>query len=56
MRRLTSILSQFTLAARRLWNQRLLMLCLLMGLVAAAGLLSSIPPLRRCGPEQTSPG
>jgi putative ABC transport system permease protein len=38
-----SILSLFTLAARRLWSQRLLMLCLLLGLVAAVGLLSSIP-------------
>jgi putative ABC transport system permease protein len=38
-----SILSLFSLAARRLWNQRLLMLCLLLGLVAAVGLLSSIP-------------
>jgi putative ABC transport system permease protein len=37
------ILSLFTLAARRLWSQRLLMLCLLLGLVAAVGLLSSIP-------------
>jgi putative ABC transport system permease protein len=37
------ILSLLTLAARRLWNQRLLMLCLLLGLVAAVGLLSSIP-------------
>ncbi|HSJ55023.1 MAG TPA: hypothetical protein VLC52_14880, partial [Anaerolineae bacterium] len=36
-------LSLVPLAARRLWNQRLLMLCLLLGLVAAVGLLSSIP-------------
>jgi len=36
-------LSLFPLAARRLWNQRLLMLCLLLGLVVAVGLLSSIP-------------
>jgi len=40
---LASFLSLFTLAGRRLWNQRLLMLCLLLGLVAAVGLLSSIP-------------
>ena len=40
---LASILSLFSLAARRLWNQRLLMLCLLLGLVVAVGLLSSIP-------------
>jgi putative ABC transport system permease protein len=40
---LSSILSLFSLAARRLWNQRLLMLCLLLGLVMAVGLLSSIP-------------
>jgi putative ABC transport system permease protein len=40
---LAPILSLFSLAARRLWNQRLLMLCLLLGLVAAVGLLSSIP-------------
>jgi putative ABC transport system permease protein len=38
-----SFLSLLSLAARRLWNQRLLMLCLLLGLVAAVGLLSSIP-------------
>jgi putative ABC transport system permease protein len=43
MRGLAPILSLLTLAARRLWNQRLLMLCLLLGLVAAVGLLSSIP-------------
>ena len=36
-------LSLLSLAARRLWSQRLLMLCLLLGLVAAVGLLSSIP-------------
>jgi putative ABC transport system permease protein len=40
---LAPILSLLSLAARRLWNQRLLMLCLLLGLVAAVGLLSSIP-------------
>ena len=43
MRVLAPILSMVSLAARRLWNQRLLMLCLLLGLVAAVGLLSSIP-------------
>jgi putative ABC transport system permease protein len=31
------------IAARRLWNHRLLMLCLLAGLVVAVGILSSIP-------------
>jgi putative ABC transport system permease protein len=43
MRILAPIWSLLALAARRLWNQRLLMLCLLLGLVAAVGLLSSIP-------------
>ena len=43
MRVVTSVGSLLVLAARRLWNQRLLMLCLLLGLVAAVGLLSSIP-------------
>ncbi len=43
MRGLAALLSLLSLAARRLWNQRLLMLCLLLGLVAAVGLLSSIP-------------
>ncbi len=43
MRILAPIWSLLTLAARRLWNQRMLMLCLLLGLVAAVGLLSSIP-------------
>jgi putative ABC transport system permease protein len=43
MRRFASILSLFTLAARRIWSQRLLMLCLLLGVVVAVGLLSSIP-------------
>jgi putative ABC transport system permease protein len=43
MRILAPIWSLLVLAARRLWNQRLLMLCLLLGLVAAVGLLSSIP-------------
>ncbi len=35
--------SLLSLAARRLWSQRWLMLCLLLGLVVAVGLLSSIP-------------
>ncbi len=37
------MLSTLLLAAKRLWNYRLLMLCLLAGLIAAVGLLSSIP-------------
>jgi hypothetical protein len=40
------LLSQFSLtviAARRLWNHRLLMSCLLAGLITAVALLSSIP-------------
>ncbi|MGD8626993.1 MAG: FtsX-like permease family protein, partial [Anaerolineae bacterium] len=40
---IATFFSTLTLAAKRLWNQRLLMLCLLAGLVAAVGLLSSIP-------------
>ena len=40
---LTAIVSLFIVAAKRLWHQRLLMLCLLVGLVVAVGLLSSIP-------------
>jgi putative ABC transport system permease protein len=40
---LATFFSTFILAAKRLLNQRLLMLCLLAGLVAAVGLLSSIP-------------
>jgi putative ABC transport system permease protein len=43
MRLLTTIFSTIILSARRLWNQRLLIFCLLAGLVAAVGLLSSIP-------------
>jgi putative ABC transport system permease protein len=43
MRGLATILSQLSLAAKRLWNRRWLMLCLLLGLVVAVGLLSSIP-------------
>ncbi|HID52408.1 MAG TPA: ABC transporter permease [Anaerolineae bacterium] len=38
-----SSFSLLILAARRIWHQRLLMLSLLAGLIAAAGLLSSIP-------------
>jgi putative ABC transport system permease protein len=40
---LYTILSLLTLAARRLWNHRLLMLALLLGLVAAVGIMSSVP-------------
>jgi putative ABC transport system permease protein len=40
---LAPILSQLSLAAKRLWSRRWLMLCLLVGLVVAVGLLSSIP-------------
>jgi len=43
MRITLTILSLITLAARRLWNHRLLMLCFLLGLVVAVGLLSSVP-------------
>lgn len=43
MRVLLNFLSLLSLAAQRLWNHRLLMICLLLGLVAAVGLLSSIP-------------
>jgi putative ABC transport system permease protein len=43
MRVLFSVLALILIAAKRLWHQRLLMLCLLVGLVAAVGLLSSIP-------------
>jgi putative ABC transport system permease protein len=43
MNLIVTLLSTLVLAARRLWNHRLLMLCLLAGLVAAVGLLSSIP-------------
>lgn len=39
----STFFSALLLAARRLWNHRLLMLCLLVGLVAAVGLLSSVP-------------
>ncbi len=43
MRITLTILSMFTLATRRIWNHRLLTLCLLLGLVVAVGLLSSVP-------------
>jgi putative ABC transport system permease protein len=43
MKLLSTFFSTILLAAKRLWNHRLLMLCLLAGLVAAVGLLSSIP-------------
>src|SRR5512136_1168485 len=43
MRLVASILSLLSLAARRLWSRRWLMLCLLLGLVVAVGLLSGIP-------------
>jgi len=39
----STFFSALLLAARRLWNHRLLMLCLWVGLVAAVGLLSSVP-------------
>jgi len=43
MRSVATLFSTLALAARRIWNQRLLMLCLLAGLTAAVGLLVSIP-------------
>jgi putative ABC transport system permease protein len=43
MKLLSTVASTLILAARRLWNHRLLVLCLLAGLVVAVGLLSSIP-------------
>ena len=39
----SNLFSLVVMAARRVWNHRLLMLCLLAGLVAAVGILSSIP-------------
>ncbi|HET7091744.1 MAG TPA: FtsX-like permease family protein, partial [Anaerolineae bacterium] len=39
----TTLPSTLILAARRVWNHRLLMACLLAGLIAAVALLSSIP-------------
>jgi putative ABC transport system permease protein len=43
MRFIFAVASLVIVAAKRLWHQRLLMLCLLVGLVVAVGLLSSIP-------------
>jgi putative ABC transport system permease protein len=43
MKLLATFFSTLILAARRLWSHRLLMLCMLVGLVTAVGLLSSIP-------------
>jgi putative ABC transport system permease protein len=43
MRYIFAVASLVVVAAKRLWHQRLLMLCLLVGLVVAVGLLSSIP-------------
>ena len=43
MRLLATFFSTLLLTAKRLWNQRLLILCLLVGLIAAVGSLSSIP-------------
>ncbi len=43
MKSITAVLSLLSLAARRLWHQRLLMACLLAGLIAAVGLLAGIP-------------
>jgi putative ABC transport system permease protein len=40
---LANLLSLLTIAARRVWHQRLLMLCLLAGLIVAVGVLTSIP-------------
>lgn len=42
-RRFNTTLSLLLLAAKRIWNHRLLMLCLLIGLITAVGTLSSIP-------------
>ncbi|MGD9101082.1 MAG: ABC transporter permease [Anaerolineae bacterium] len=43
MKLFSTLFSIVILAAKRLWNHRLLMLCLLVGLVSAVGVLSSIP-------------
>ncbi len=40
---ISTFLSTLALAFRRLWSQKALMLCLLVGMAAAVGLLSSIP-------------
>ncbi|MBK8899789.1 MAG: ABC transporter permease [Anaerolineaceae bacterium] len=42
-RQLNTTLSLLLLAAKRVWNHRLLMLCLLIGLVTAVSILTSIP-------------
>jgi putative ABC transport system permease protein len=42
-RQLNTTLSLLLLAAKRIWNHRLLMLCLLIGLVTAVAILASIP-------------
>lgn len=39
----TTFSSLLSLAARRIWRQRLLMACLLAGLIAAVGLLAGVP-------------
>lgn len=43
MKWIASVFSLLILAAQRLWHQRLLMLCLLAGLLVAVGLLAGIP-------------
>ena len=43
MKPLLTAYAVFILAARRIWNYRSLMACLLIGLIVAVGLLSSIP-------------
>lgn len=43
MKPFTTFSSLLALAAKRLWRQRLLMACLLAGLIAAVGLLAAIP-------------
>ncbi len=40
---LATLISSIVIAAKRLWNHRVLMLCLLAGLITAVALLSSIP-------------
>ncbi len=40
---LANFFSLLIIAARRVWNHRLLMVCLLIGLVVAVGILASIP-------------
>ena len=43
MRFVSSFIALLIIAAKRVWHHRLLMLCLLAGLIVAVGLLSSIP-------------